>query len=62
MPALARLSRELDAERFAVLAVNVGDKEDKIRSFLEKIDHAGLPILMDTGSELPSKCTFTVCP
>ncbi|WP_420336654.1 TlpA family protein disulfide reductase [Roseibium sp.] len=55
MPALARLSRELDAERFAVLAVNVGDKEDKIRSFLEKIDHAGLPILMDTGSELPSK-------
>lgn len=55
MPALARLSRELGSNDFAVLAVNIGDRETKIRSFLDQIDHDGLPILMDLKSELPSK-------
>jgi thiol-disulfide isomerase/thioredoxin len=55
MPALARLSRELDPDRFAVLAVNVGDQEDRVRDFLSKIDHDGLPVLLDRDTDLPSK-------
>ena len=55
MPALARLNRELDTDRFAVLAVNLGDKDARIMSFLEEIDHGGLPILLDRTSELASK-------
>lgn len=55
MPTLANLSRQLDPDRFAVLAVNVGDREDKVKSFLDQIDHVGLPVLLDMKSELPSK-------
>lgn len=55
MPALARLNRELGNDRFAVLAVNLGDKEARIKSFLEEIDHDGLPILLDRSSSLAQK-------
>lgn len=55
MPALARLSRELHHDQFAVLAVNVGDAEEKVRRFMEQIDHQGLPVLLDRKSELASK-------
>jgi len=55
LPTLARLSRELQTERFAVLAVNVGDSQNKIQTFLDKIDHEGLPVLMDRNGDLPSK-------
>ncbi|MES0812216.1 TlpA disulfide reductase family protein [Roseibium sp. SCPC15] len=55
MPTLARLSRELGTDDYAVLAVNVGDKPEKITSFLDQIDHEGMPILMDQNTELPSK-------
>lgn len=55
MPSLARLSRALGSEQFAVLAINVGDREQRIQSFLEQIDHEGMPILLDKDSVLPSK-------
>ncbi|MDN3722409.1 TlpA disulfide reductase family protein [Roseibium salinum] len=55
MPSLARLSRLLGTEGYAVLAVNVGDKEERIRAFLGEIDHDGLPILLDGNSVLPAK-------
>jgi len=55
MPSLARLARELGSERFAVVAVNVGDGKDKVRRFLEQIDHKGLPVLLDSKSELAGK-------
>ncbi|MEO9530628.1 TlpA disulfide reductase family protein [Roseibium sp.] len=53
MPALARLARELGRDDFAVLAVNVGDREDRIRAFLDEIDDDGLTVLMDTGKTMP---------
>ena len=55
MPTLANLSRQLDPQDYAVLAVNVGDPKDKVKSFLDQIDHDGLPVLLDMKSELPSK-------
>ncbi|EAV41271.1 thioredoxin family protein [Stappia aggregata IAM 12614] len=55
MPTLARLNRQLGLDRFAVLAVNVGDREDRVRDFLEKIDHDALPILLDQDTKLVSK-------
>jgi len=55
MPTLARLGRELDSERFAVLAVNVGDAEDRVRKFLAQVDLGDLPVLLDRKSELASK-------
>ncbi|MBO6893107.1 MAG: TlpA family protein disulfide reductase [Roseibium sp.] len=55
MPSLARLNRALGSDRFAVLAINVGDREARVRIFLDTIDHDGLPVLLDSGSELPSK-------
>ncbi|MCV0429251.1 MAG: TlpA family protein disulfide reductase [Roseibium sp.] len=55
MPTLARLSRELGTDDFAVLAVNVGDKQEKIQAFLDEIDHDGLPVLMDQKTDLPGK-------
>ncbi|WP_370199220.1 TlpA family protein disulfide reductase [Roseibium sp.] len=54
MPGLARLNRELGPEGFAVLAVNVGDRQDRIEGFLDEIDHDGLTVLMDTDKAMPS--------
>ena len=53
MPSLARLGRELGPEAAAVLAVNVGDREDRIRDFLDKIDHDGLTVLLDAEKAMP---------
>ncbi len=55
MPTLARLSRELGTDGYAVLAVNVGDKEERVRTFLDQVDHDGLPVLLAGNSDLPSK-------
>lgn len=54
MPGLARLNRELGPEGFTVLAVNVGDRQDRIENFLGQIDHDGLTVLMDTEKAMPS--------
>jgi len=54
MPSLARLGRNLGPEGYSVLAVNVGDREDKIRGFLDEIDSDGLTVLMDTDKSMPS--------
>jgi thiol-disulfide isomerase/thioredoxin len=53
MPSLARLGRELGPEDAAVLAVNVGDGQDRIRDFLDKIDHDGLTVLLDIDKTMP---------
>jgi len=53
MPSLARLGRELGPERAAVLAVNVGDGQDRVRAFLDEIEHDGLTVLMDTDKTMP---------
>ncbi|MEP3431218.1 MAG: TlpA disulfide reductase family protein [Roseibium sp.] len=55
MPSLARLSRDMPSEAFAVLAVNVGDKKQKVQTFLNEIDHEGLSVLLDSNSVLPSR-------
>ena len=55
MPTLARLGRELGTDDYAVLAVNVGDREDKIRAFLDQIDHEGMTILLDNDKDMPTK-------
>lgn len=54
MPSLARLNRELGPEGFEVLAVNVGDREDRVMGFLDEIDSDGLTVLMDPGKSTPS--------
>ncbi|WP_205602564.1 TlpA disulfide reductase family protein [Chelativorans alearense] len=54
MPSLARLSRSLPADRFAILAVNLGDGPERIGNFLDRVDHSGLPILTDQASKLAS--------
>jgi len=54
MPSLARLSRELGPDGYAVLAVNVGDREDKVRGFLEEIDSDGFTVLMDSDKSMPT--------
>ncbi|TYC77991.1 TlpA family protein disulfide reductase [Stappia sp. BW2] len=54
MPGLARLGQELGPEGFEVLAVNVGDRQDRIEGFLDEFDHDGLTVLMDTDKAMPS--------
>ncbi len=53
MPTLARLNRELGSDNFAVLAVNIGDADDKVLNFREQFDIEGLPLLTDTDKTLP---------
>ncbi|TYC48271.1 TlpA family protein disulfide reductase [Rhodobacterales bacterium] len=53
MPTLARLGRELGNEKFAVLAVNVGDGEDRIGAFIDEFDHQGLTVLLDSDKAMP---------
>ncbi|WP_305987806.1 TlpA disulfide reductase family protein [Roseibium sp. MMSF_3544] len=55
MPTLARLGRELGTDDYAVLAVNVGDRQDKIQAFLDEIEHEGMSILLDNDKEMPAK-------
>ncbi|MHA7776702.1 TlpA family protein disulfide reductase [Roseibium sp. M-1] len=54
MPGLARLSRELGPEGFSVLAVNVGDSQDRIVRFLGEIDHDGMTFLSDPRNSMAS--------
>ena len=37
-----------------MLAVNVGDRQDRIEGFLDEIDYDGLTVLMDTEKAMPS--------
>jgi len=46
MPSIERLRRSLDARRFAVLAVNVGEGASAARGFAEKMGLA-FPLLLD---------------
>jgi len=54
MPGLARLGRELDPDGFTVLAVNVGDRQDKIERFLGEFDHDGMTVLSDPRNSMAS--------
>ena len=54
MPSLARLARELAPDGFTVLAVNVGDRQDRIEGFIGEIDHDGLTVLSDQRNAMPS--------
>lgn len=47
MPSIERLRRSLDARRFAVLAVNVGEGPAKAAAFAEKMEIGGFHILLD---------------
>jgi len=47
MPSIERLRRSLDARRFAVLAVNVGEGPAKAGAFAEKMQLGGFNILLD---------------
>lgn len=52
MPSLARLSEKLPKDKIEVLAVNVGDSEEKIESFLKRIDNPALKILTNKNSSV----------
>lgn len=45
LPSLARLSRKLPKNKFASLAINLGDPQHIVKNFLSKIDHQGLLVL-----------------
>jgi thiol-disulfide isomerase/thioredoxin len=47
MPSIEKLRRSLDARRFAVLAVNVGEGQAKAAAFAEKMQIGGFNILLD---------------
>ena len=47
MPSIERLRRSLDARRFAVLAVNVGEGPAKAGAFAEKMQLGGFQIALD---------------
>ena len=47
MPSIERLRRSLDAQRFAVVAVNVGEGPAKAGAFMEKMGLAGFQVLLD---------------
>ncbi|MEP1574300.1 TlpA family protein disulfide reductase [Roseibium album] len=55
MPTLARLGQQLGTDDYAVLAVNIGDRQDKIEAFLGEIEHDGMSILLDNDKEMPAK-------
>jgi thiol-disulfide isomerase/thioredoxin len=46
MPSIEKLRRSLDAQRFAVLAVNVGEGPGAVSAFAEKMD-LGFTFLLD---------------
>ena len=52
MPSLARLARTVPSDELAVVAVNVGDRRERIDEFLGRIDVEGLTILHDTANAL----------
>jgi thiol-disulfide isomerase/thioredoxin len=47
MPSIERLRRSLDAQRFAVVAVNVGEGPAKAGGFVEKMGLDGFHVLLD---------------
>ena len=47
MPSIEKLRRSLDARRFAVVAVNVGEGQAKAAAFAEKMQIGGFNILLD---------------
>jgi len=46
MPAFEKLAKRMSGERFALLAVNFGEKADRIVPFMEKIG-VDIPVLLD---------------
>ena len=46
MPAFEKLAKRLSGEPFALLAVNFGEKADRIKPFLDKIG-VDVPVLLD---------------
>lgn len=53
MPGLARLARTMKPEGLSVLAVNVGDRDDKVAGFMDEIDSDGLTVLLDRERQMP---------
>ena len=47
MPSIERLRRSIDARRFAVLAVNVGEGQRAAATFVEKMGLGGFNVLLD---------------
>ncbi len=47
MPDFEKLAKNMSAERFAFLAVNFGEKADRIKPFMKKIG-VDVPVLLDT--------------
>lgn len=52
MPSLARLSEKLPKDKIEVLAVNIGDSQEKIERFLKRIDNPTLKILTNKNSSI----------
>ncbi len=50
MPALARLSEKLPADRFALLTVNFGESEKRVQAFLKE-QGLRLPVLLDRSMD-----------
>ena len=47
MPSIEKLRRSLDAQRFAVVAVNVGEGPAKAAAFVEQMGIGGFHVLLD---------------
>jgi thiol-disulfide isomerase/thioredoxin len=47
MPSIEKLRRSLDAQRFAVVAVNVGEGPARAAAFVEKMGIGGFHVLLD---------------
>ena len=47
MPSIEKLRRSLDAQRFAVVAVNVGEGRRAVENFAEKMGLGGFHVLLD---------------
>ncbi len=60
-PSLERLSRDMDANRFVLLAVNVGEGKGTVRRF-QMLQDAGIKILMDRNGMVAGNWGVNVYP
>jgi hypothetical protein len=61
MPALKRLSRSLADERFALLAINVGEGRGVVQRFAS-LEEAGISLLRDVEGDLARQWGVKVYP
>ncbi|MCU7906235.1 MAG: TlpA family protein disulfide reductase [Candidatus Thiodiazotropha sp. (ex Epidulcina cf. delphinae)] len=61
MPSLVRLSNSIDQSRFAILAVNVQEKQRRVQQFATQLGLV-FPVLLDTSRQVGDAWDITVFP